>query len=88
MHTKYVVCVSFVFMQELFSAEFLDELRCDLYTIYKVEENLYQARSNSQVIILWKVGGVWEGAGNIDAAGLVFHIGEAIDEYHGRVVKS
>lgn len=74
-------------MQELFSGEFLDELRCDLYTIYKVEENLYQARSNAQVIILWKMNNVWEGAGNIDASGLVSQIGEAIDEYYSKVIR-
>ena len=74
-------------MQELFSWNFFDELQSDLYTIYKVEENLFQARSNLQVVILWKVNGIWEGAGNIDAAGLVSKIGEAIDEYYSNKVK-
>ncbi len=69
-------------MQELFSGIFFDEFRSDSYTIYKVEENLFQARSNLQVVILWKVNGIWEGAGNVDAAGLVSKIGKAIDEYY------
>jgi hypothetical protein len=75
-------------MQELFSQKFFDELRSDYYTIYKVEENLFQARFNLQVIILWKVNNGWEGAGNIDTSSLVDKIGAAIDEFYSQKEKN
>lgn len=75
-------------MQELFSGKFYDERRSDLYTIYRVEENLFQARFNLQVVILWKANNVWEGAGNIDASALVIQMGSAIDEYYRRKMKN
>lgn len=68
-------------MQELFSKEFARENRNELYTVYKVEENLFQARSGDQIIILWKVKQVWEGASNQPGPELITQIGEAIDHH-------
>ena len=73
-------------MEELFSGKFLDESRGELYTVYKVEENLFQARSNQLVIILWKVKNSWEGAGNIEASALIHQIGDSIDAYYSKRV--
>jgi len=69
-------------MQELFSREFTGEIQNELFTIYKVEENLFQAKSRTRIIVLWKVQQVWEGASNNSSPGLISSIGEAIDIYY------
>ena len=68
-------------MQELFSREFSGEDQTELFTIYEVEENLFQARSARQIIVLWKVNQKWEGASNQSASLLISAIGTAIDNY-------
>lgn len=74
-------------MQELFSGEFFKNQHKELFTILKVEDNLFQARSASEVIILWKVNNVWEGAGISTPKDLISNIGANIDNYYSKIAR-
>ena len=69
-------------MHELFSRDFSDDRQNELFTIFKVETNLFQAKSKTRIIILWKANNAWDGASNAQSSNLIATIGEAIDYYY------
>lgn len=68
-------------MQALFSEEFVRGTLKEIYTIYQVNTNLFQAKSELQILILWKVKNKWEGVSNRDDNMLVENIGHSIDKF-------
>lgn len=68
-------------MQPLFSSEFSQNQFTELFTIYQISQNLFQAKSSNQVIVLWKTNHGWDGATNQDEPVLIVSIGKAIDKY-------
>jgi len=68
-------------MQALFSSEFSQNQFTELFTIYQISKNLFQAKSSSQVIVLWKTKDGWDGATNEDEPVLIVSIGKAIDKH-------
>jgi hypothetical protein len=42
---------------------------------------LYQAKSDTQIIVLWKTENSWEGVTNHNESVLIEEIGNAIDKY-------
>ena len=69
-------------MHELFSREFSDDNQNEVFTIFRVEANLFQAKSKTRIIVLWKANNAWDGASNQQSPALVSSIGEAIDYYY------
>jgi hypothetical protein len=68
-------------MNHLFSTSFLYNQTEQTFSIYKLADNLFQARSESQVMVLWKNDLKWEGAGNTEEEPLIELIGAAIDKH-------
>jgi hypothetical protein len=68
-------------MQELFSEDFSEQDVNNVFTIYQLSNNLYQAQNGAQIIILWKVNNRWEGVCNKDEGHMIESIGAAIDRY-------
>lgn len=74
-------------MNELFSSTFIYNQIEQTFSIYKLSDNLYQARSESDVVVLWKNDCKWEGAGNTEKEPLIELLGAAIDK-HLRAISS
>ena len=68
-------------MNHLFSTSIFYNQTEQSFSIYKLADNLYQARSESQVMVLWKNDLKWEGAGNTEEGPLIELIGAAIDKH-------
>jgi hypothetical protein len=68
-------------MNHLFSSTFLYNQIEQTFSIYKLADNLYQARSDLNVIVLWKNNNKWEGAGTIEDPFIVELVGNAIDKH-------
>lgn len=72
-------------MNHLFSASFLYNQMEQTFSIYKLADNLYQARSETDVVVLWKNDLKWEGAGNTEEQPLIKLIGAAIDNHFSAI---
>jgi hypothetical protein len=68
-------------MQILFSAEFSQNQASQLFTVYQLSDNLFQAKSLSEIITLWKNQKVWEGVTNLEGSDLIEQIGKSIDAH-------
>jgi hypothetical protein len=68
-------------MQILFSAEFSQNKNSQSFTIYQLSDNLFQAKSPTEIITLWKNKKVWEGVTNLEESDLIEQIGRSIDTY-------
>ena len=68
-------------MLHLFSADFSYEGLHYSFTVYKLDENLFQAKSISEVVVLWKNNNEWEGVSNSEDTSLIKLIGTAIDKH-------
>lgn len=71
----------FAGMDELFSQKFSRNSLSQLFTIYRLSDNLFQAKSASEIIMLWKTGDTWEGVTNVEEDVFIEHIGKAIDNH-------
>ena len=68
-------------MHHLFSTTVFYNQADHSFSIYKLADNLYQARSDFEVVVVWKNNDKWEGAGNIQDISLVELVGIAIDKH-------
>ena len=68
-------------MNHLFSSTFFYNQIEQTFSIYKLADNLYQARGDLNVVVLWKNNNVWEGAGTIEDSSIVELVGNAIDKH-------
>jgi hypothetical protein len=68
-------------MNHLFSSTFIYNQIEQTFAIHKLADNLYQARGDLHVVVLWKNSNKWEGAGTIEDPSLVEMIGNAIDKH-------
>ena len=68
-------------MLHLFSTDFIYEGLNYSFTIYKLDENLFQAKSVSEVLVLWKNHNEWEGVSNSEDNNLIKVLGAAIDKH-------
>ena len=68
-------------MLQLFSTTIFYNQGNQEFSIYKLADNLYQARSDFHVVVLWKNNNEWEGAGNTEETSLIGMIGSAIDKH-------
>ena len=75
-------------MQILFSAEFFHNQLAELFTVYQLSDNLFEAKSTVEIIILWKNNTNWEGVTNVGEPVLIEHIGKAIDSHFGTGITS
>lgn len=71
----------FAGMDELFSQKFSRNNLSQLFTIYRLSDNLFQAKSAQEIIMLWKTGDTWEGVTNVEEAVFIEQIGKAIDNH-------
>ncbi len=69
-------------MEILFSEEFSEGNLKELFTVFRVNNNLYQAKSDMQVIVLWQVDSRWEGVCSTSDASLIQTIGSSIDKFY------
>lgn len=68
-------------MQALFSAELSHNQLTYRFIVVRVSDNLFQAKSTSEIIVLWKTHNIWEGVSNLGESELIPLIGEAIDKH-------
>jgi hypothetical protein len=68
-------------MLHLFTSTFFHNQANQTFSVYKLADNLYQARSDLDVIILWKKDNKWEGEGNTEEVSLIGLIGTEIDKH-------
>jgi len=68
-------------MLHLFSADLLYNGLKQSFSVYQLADNLYQAKSSLEVVVLWKKDNNWEGTGNIEETSLIELIGSAIDKH-------
>jgi hypothetical protein len=68
-------------MHLLFPEEFSQNQLTEVFTISQISDNLYQAKSLSETIILWKHNKVWEGVTNSEESQLIQAVGISIDKY-------
>lgn len=71
-------------MDELFSLELLQNQLKHLFTIYRLSENLFQAKSELEIIVLWKTNENWEGVSNMGESAFIEQIGYAIDKHYSK----
>jgi hypothetical protein len=67
-------------MDELFSQKFSRNNLSQEFIIYRLSDNLFQAKSASEIIMLWKTNETWEGVTNLGESAFIEEIGKAIDE--------
>jgi hypothetical protein len=68
-------------MDVLFSTEFSHNQETHIFIIHQISDNLFQAKSPSQIIMLWKIKESWEGVTNNDEPAFIEYIGAAIDKH-------
>jgi hypothetical protein len=74
-------------MEILFSDDFKEGSKNEMFTIFRINSNLYQAKSDWQVIILWKVDNRWEGVSNTSENAFISVIGQSIDKFYSTGVQ-
>ena len=68
-------------MQMLFYAEFSHNNNTQQFTVFQLSENLFQAKSSKEIVMLWKIKNNWEGVTNTDESDFLEYIGAAIDNH-------
>ena len=74
-------------MEILFSDDFKEGSKNEMFTVFRINANLYQAKSDWQVIILWKVDNRWEGVSNTSENAFISVIGQSIDKFYSTGVQ-
>jgi hypothetical protein len=74
-------------MEILFSDDFKEGSKNEMFTVFRINSNLYQAKSDWQVIILWKVDNRWEGVSNTSENAFISVIGQSIDKFYSTDVQ-
>ena len=74
-------------MEILFSDDFKEGSKNEMFTVFCINSNLYQAKSDWQVIILWKVDNRWEGVSNTSENAFISVIGQSIDKFYSTGVQ-
>jgi hypothetical protein len=74
-------------MEILFSDDFKEGSKNEMFTVFRINSNLYQAKSDWQVIILWKVDNRWEGVSNTSENAFISVIGQSIDKFYSTGVQ-